>query len=175
MIPLRLSGTIANRPTAGSAINALYFATDQNIVYRSFGGAWNERESCDCAGVYGRSSGLIANRPSSGSMVGWLFDATDEGIIYEAFPTAWFDTTASGGIPTLDGDNTWIGTNTWGGGGEQIFNTPSTFNESVNFTSDIKLNDVGLSNTVTTTTPTTGQTILAPPKDASSGGYDHLD
>jgi hypothetical protein len=92
--PLRISGTLANRPDAAAAENAFYFATDDGAggkVYVSDDKVWFERTELDKADIVGLLSGLNADKPSfSGSAIGWVYHSTDTGDRYEAFPDGWF-------------------------------------------------------------------------------------
>lgn len=86
---IRLSGTLANRPSAGSARNARYYATDEQVIYFSTGQSWERDWPLDLSDVVGSLSDTLANRPRSSSYVGWIFVDSDTGNEYEAFPKAW--------------------------------------------------------------------------------------
>lgn len=83
---VRLSGPIADRPNAKLAIDAYFFATDENKVYESTGSDWERRGNLTKDDYQGRTSGPDANKPFAAKMIGWMYHADDSGIDYEAFP-----------------------------------------------------------------------------------------
>lgn len=90
--PLRLSGTLRERPDPAGKAGAYYFATDQGIVFESTGKAWIVRGALGKDDVAGRASGLSTDMPPAGKMVGWIFHTTDTNRDYEAFPSGWYTT-----------------------------------------------------------------------------------
>lgn len=95
----RISGTLAKRPAASSAVNSFYLATKAGSVdevYVSNGKNWFVRSSLDEGDNNGHMSGLDADKPSASSAIGWIYHATDNGNTYEAFPSGWFLTSIGG-------------------------------------------------------------------------------
>lgn len=90
--PLRLSGTLRERPDPDGRAGAYYYATDQGAVFKSTGKTWVVRGALGKDDVAGRASGLSADMPPSGKMVGWIYHATDTNRDYEAFPSGWYTT-----------------------------------------------------------------------------------
>lgn len=88
--PLRLSGTLRERPDPEGKAGAYYFATDQGIVFESTGKTWIVRGALGKDDVAGHASGLKADMPPPGKMVGWIYHTTDTNRDYEAFPSGWY-------------------------------------------------------------------------------------
>ena len=97
---IRLSGLLANRPAASTAVGARYYATDNEIVYLS-AGSWITDRTLDPSDVVGYLAASLAQRPSSASHLGWVFVDTDTGDEYEAFPSAWAAVTTGGSIQPI--------------------------------------------------------------------------
>jgi len=97
---IRLSGTLANRPAASSAIGAHYLATDENVVYESLGTRWVVREDPKPSYFSGfktiAETADLASLNSSG-MLKWQVFVTETGSTYEAFPTGWYEIEATEG------------------------------------------------------------------------------
>ena len=91
----RISGTLANRPAALSAVGAFYLATDNDVVYHSVSGRWVVRAQQrlgDFTGV--KAVATYADLPTAGGNIGWIFETTGNGNLYEGFPGGWHNATA---------------------------------------------------------------------------------
>lgn len=87
---IRLSGTLANRPSSTSAVNARYYATDEEQVYFSTGDHWLPKNALGAGEDNGLTSGAtLADRPNANDSIGYVWTDVETGNQYEAFPNAW--------------------------------------------------------------------------------------
>lgn len=87
-VPVRLSGTLADRPGAKTMIGGYYYATDVKIVYESTGGSWEKRSATPPKhSIAGEAHGSMKDRPVAAKMIGWTYHVPGTGTIYEAFPS----------------------------------------------------------------------------------------